>query len=116
MKRAVLHFSFVIPAILFLTHQVFQKLLNIPLPLVDKYLDPFCFGALVPVFLLIERKSLFKQQKLSNLDLTILTLALIVFSEFILPAFFSKYSTDWFDVALIILGVLWFKLLHSSNK
>jgi hypothetical protein len=108
MMKRFLHFSFWIPACAFLLHQLLQKGLNFSLPLIDFYLDPFCFGALVPPLLLLERQWLFKQAHFSKLEFGILLIMLVIFSEVVLPFISPNFVGDPIDAVLIVLGGGWF--------
>tara|TARA_R110002049_G_scaffold304001_4_gene498821 strand:+ start:1305 stop:1655 length:351 start_codon:yes stop_codon:yes gene_type:complete len=108
MMKRLWHFSFLLPSIAFLLHQLMQKLLNIPFPIIDNYLDPFCFGALIPPLLLIERQLLFKQTEFPQLEFIILLLILVIFSEILLPLVSSNFFADPLDAVFILLGGIWF--------
>lgn len=113
--RRFLSYGFLGPAILFILHQVLQKLLGINLPLADACLDPFCFGALVPHFLEWERTRLFRRKPLSRLDLVILALYLALLSEWLLPAISDRFTADFYDVVCIFSGCLWFSITSSNT-
>lgn len=114
--RRLWHYGFLGPAILFILHQVSQKVIGMPLPFADAYLDPFCFGALVPHFLEMERAKLFRVKPLSKLDIAILALYLAILSEWLLPALSNRFTPDFFDVVSIFLGCFWFSVtFHNTH-
>jgi len=114
MKR-FLHFSFLIPALLFTIHQILQKILSVHILVADFYLDPFCFGALVPALYAFERKLFFNQSKLTSLDLLILSILLITVSELLLPILSSRFIFDLIDAFLIIAGVFWYRVFSDFD-
>lgn len=114
--KSLLHFSFLVPLAAFLFHQIGQKILDWSLPFLDFYLDPFCFGALIPPLLLIERKWLFKQTKFSKLEFVMLLLVLIIFSEVLIPLLSSNFTADPFDALGIFLGGCWYWWLGRNRK
>lgn len=109
MKR-FLHVSFLCPAILFTVHQVLQKVLLIHISFVDSYLDPFCFGALVPALYTFERNRMTKNDQVGFAELLALTFVLVIFSEYLLPLLSLAFTFDYADMLMIVLGVLWFRV------
>lgn len=116
MIKRLLHFSFWIPAALFVVHQILQKELAIHLSFIDAYLDPFCLGALVPTLLLIEREWLFKQTHFSKIEFAILLLVLMLASEWLLPFLSSEFVADPFDAFAIFLGGCWFWWFQGESR
>jgi hypothetical protein len=116
MKNPLLHVSFLVPAFLFIIHQIFQKLIGVEIPLVDFYIDPFCFSALTIPIYVWERKILFHQSGISKLEMSILLTFLILFSEVVLPYFSSQFVADLLDVLMILLGGVWFYCFRPSRK
>ena len=100
MKR-FLHFSFLCPAILFTVHQILQKALLIHIPFIDSYLDPFCFGAIVPALYVFERSRMVKSVKVGFGELLALTLVLVLFSEYLLPLLSPAFTFDIADILMI---------------
>jgi hypothetical protein len=112
MIRRLLHYSFIIPTVAFLLHQIIQKIAGISAPWFDNYLDPFCFGAIVPPLLLEERAFLFKRTYFTKLEFIILLLILVLFSEILLPFVSSNFVADSIDAILILIGGSWFLWLR----
>ncbi|MGB3466215.1 MAG: hypothetical protein WBA74_13135 [Cyclobacteriaceae bacterium] len=109
MKKQLLHYSFLIPLILFLGHQLTQRVLEIPIPFADNYLDPFCMSALALHAISVERNWLFGS-RIDLMDMIIATLFLSVVSELLFPWLAPRFVADWYDVPAIFLGSLWFML------
>ena len=116
MKNPFLHFSFWVPALLFVIHQILQKLIGVEIPFVDFYIDPFCFSALTMPLYMWERKMLFHQSGISKLEMLVLLTFLILFSEVVLPYFSSQFIADLLDVLMILLGGVWFYCFRPSRK
>lgn len=114
MIRTFWHFSFWIPAILFVVHQIIQKGLGIQFIFFDYYLDPFCFSALTLQLFVWERNLFFNQLTILKLEVVVLVLFLIVYSEFVLPYLFSQFIYDGWDIVAIILGGIWFYSFNSN--
>lgn len=102
------HYSGLIPISAFFIHQVLQKALHFPVPLLDNYLDPFCLGALGLNGLQLERRWFFDQPGLTKMDVLLATLFLMVVSEIIFPYFSDAFVPDWIDALSIGLGACWF--------
>lgn len=109
------HYSGLIPISAFFIHQVLQKALNFPMPLLDNYLDPFCLGALGIYGLQLERKWLFDQPALTKTDILLATLFLVIVSEIVFPFFSNKFVPDWIDAVSISLGVCWFLITFPGR-
>jgi branched-subunit amino acid transport protein len=99
--------GFLIPAFLFILHQILQKLLQLNYPFIDNYLDPFCFTALCIPLILIERKRLFQHSSISLLELGIYSIALLLVSEGLLPWVSAQFKSDPWDLIPLSLGILW---------
>jgi hypothetical protein len=109
-------YSFWTPLLLFTIHQILQKLLNLPIPFADNYLDPFCFGTICLHFFQIEQKYLFKKEKLNLLEITIMILFLGSMSEIVFPVISNQFIADIFDFIAIISGAFWFILTSKKTK
>ncbi|MEQ8909375.1 MAG: hypothetical protein RIC95_09295 [Vicingaceae bacterium] len=115
MKKMFFHFSFILPALLFVTHQLLQKVYHIKIQLLDNYLDPFCFTALVLPLLQLERSLLFRSKPFTHFESFIYFLFLVLFSEIMLPALDDSFVFDPIDMIAMGLGLLWFNFFHSST-
>lgn len=114
MKKALLHFSFLIPVFSFFTHQVLQKVFNVNLWLIDSYLDPFCLGALIIPLYQLERRLLFNQETISSLEKLLLISFTIIISEIVFPHFFENFTSDFWDAIAILMGSIWFLLFSEK--
>lgn len=113
MKRLLWHYSFIVPAVLFLLHQITQHLLGVPISFLDAYLDPFCLGALTLYGVRIERKLLFNRS-LPIVDTLLATVFLIVVSEGLFPYLSERFVRDWWDAVAIASGAMWFVLTEPK--
>jgi hypothetical protein len=106
--RKHLSFSFFLLTLLFLLHQLIQKGLELNLPFIDSYFDPFCFIALSLPLVQLERQILFKQEKLSKVEAFLVFLILALISEFLLPLLSVQFVYDPLDFLAMSLGYVWF--------
>jgi uncharacterized membrane protein YhaH (DUF805 family) len=114
--KSLLKFSFLFPLILFLSHQLTQKVLHLEISFIDYYLDPFCLTALFFPLLKIERKLLFDQKAFSNLELVIIFTFLVAIFEGLLPYFYQQFTSDIWDILAMALGLLWFVFFDSLKQ
>jgi hypothetical protein len=115
MIKHLLHYSFLLPSVAFLVHQITQKIIGFSFPFIDNYLDPFCFGALVPPLLLMERKLIFNELAYSKLEILVLLTILVIFSEVLLPFIDTRFIADPIDACLIVLGGGWYWRLGNPS-
>lgn len=102
---------------LFILHQIFQKLLNIHIPVIDDYLDSLLAMPVILTFVLLEKQWLFKKgitYQLPVLDIILVTFYLAIVTEVIFPKLSEHFKADWIDVALYIVGSMIFHL--TINK
>ncbi len=107
MRKIIVHYGLIIPAILFVLHQIGQLLVKVSMPFFDNYLDPFCASVVVLHALSIERMVIF-DQKLTWLDILVALLVLSICSEVLFPYFSTRFTADYLDLIAIILGGVWF--------
>ncbi len=115
MKKAFINYSFLLPAILFLVHQIIQKGFQINLPILDAYLDPFCLGALAVPIMQYERKLFFNQAHFQLIEVIISAIVLIAFSEGLLPLLSNNFIADPWDVVFILIGIGWFLIFNPTS-
>lgn len=115
MIKKVLHFSFLVPVLLFLIHQILQKGFQLQIPFIDSYLDPFCLGALAVPLIQLERRIIFKQTHLPLFELIIIAIVLIAISEFLLPLMSESFIADPWDAVFIIMGIGWFLIFNPIS-
>jgi hypothetical protein len=114
---------FIISCIIFALHQLLQKGLEIPLPLIDDYLDNLLAMPIILTFLLVERRMLFKKgsdYRLPLLDVVMATLYISMITEVIFPWLSDKFTADWLDLVFYAIGSLIYFLtinrFPSKNK
>ena len=98
---------FLICCLLFLVHQLLQKVLEIKLPVIDAYLDSFLLMPILLTFLVVERRWLFRRRSgycLKLLDIVIATLFIAIVAELVFPALSHRFTADWWDVLAYALG------------
>lgn len=104
---------FIICCFLFGAHQALQKLLHIPVPFVDLYLDNLLAMPIILTLLLAERRILFKRgrsYRLPLLDVVVATIYVVFIAEIVFPLLSDKFVTDWWDVLFYGLGSMLFLL------
>ena len=102
---------FIICCLLFLLHQLLQKVFHLPIPIFDAYLDSFLSMPIVLTLLVVERRLLFKRgtsYRLNALDVVIVTLFVACIAELAFPAFSVRFTADWWDVVAYGLGSVLF--------
>lgn len=114
MKQRFTHFSFVIPLVIFVSHQLLKHLVGIDVTFIDNYIDPFCMSALALHVLATERL-LFFDSKLGVIDIVIATIFLSVVSEILFPYFSNRFTSDMLDVVAIIAGSFWYILTQPKK-
>ncbi len=97
-----------IPAALVLAHQIGQYGLGLKLGVVDGYLDPLlCLPVLLGLWL-AERRMIFRQHRLSGLEVVVAGLALAVLFEEGFPRWQPAFVRDWWDYLAYAVGGIWF--------
>ena len=98
--------------LLFMGHQLTQKVLGLYLPLADSYLDPFLCAPLLLSGLLAERQWLFGKgaaYRLSLPELALASLLLVLISEWLFPKISAHFTADPLDMVSILAGTLFFQ-------
>ncbi len=111
---------FIICLVLFIIHQVLQKVYGQHYPLIDNYLDNLLAMPVILSLFLAERIALFKKGKnyrLPPTDIIIATLYIILITEIFFPLLSNKYSADWADVIFYCLGsVLFYFTINKAVR
>jgi hypothetical protein len=103
--------AFVTCCILFLVHQLTQRVLHISIPLADSYLDNFLATPILLTLLLVERRTLFRyglNYTLSVTEVGLATLFIAVVGEVLFPKLSREFTADWLDVVFYSLGSVLF--------
>ncbi|QEH42067.1 hypothetical protein [Chitinophaga sp. XS-30] len=113
---------FLLMLLVFLLHQLSQKVLGIRIPFADNYLDPFLF---VPIMLhchAAERRLINRLRygagpacRLSRERIVAGTLLAIAVGEWLFPALDSRFTADWLDVPAYVAGALSFAMLMNKG-
>ncbi|AHM59668.1 hypothetical protein D770_07025 [Flammeovirgaceae bacterium 311] len=109
---------FIICCLLFVLHQILQKVLHVDLGYVDSYLDSLLAMPIILTLLVAERRVLFRRgenYRLTVLDVVVATFFIAFVSEVIFPALSSRFTADWVDVVCFCLGSLLFMLLINPD-
>lgn len=109
-------------ALLFCIHQVLQMQIQINIPFLDNYLDPFLLMPLILYALLWERRILLKNKTidLSYTDILGYFLLMVLTGEVLFPQISDKFTADYGDILAYALGTLTYvfvrKFSISSNS
>ena len=102
---------FIICALLFIIHQLMQKVLDIHFPMLDRYLDNLLAMPIILSLLMVERRYLLRRKnsyRLSVMEIVIATGLIIIVAEIAFPLLSRDFTTDWWDVVFYSLGSLVF--------
>ena len=103
-----------IVVLLFVAHQLLQKVYEVQLPFLDAYLDPF-LGSIL--FLYLFSIDPFRTVPLSYATLLMALLSFITFSEVVLVIIApTAFVADGWDVLSIVFGFGVYVLLMKKNK
>ena len=105
----------VLAVVLFVLHQVGERILNLELGALDRYLDPFLATPILLGLWLFERRLVFRQSHLSWFETAIATLVLAVIFEEIFPVYEAGFRRDVVDYAFYGLGGLYFYFLINRR-
>ena len=97
--------------LVFLLHQICQKLIGLQVPLLDQYLDTFLMAPLLLTGLLAEWRDLYQLGRdyvFSTFEVILISLFLCFVSEVLFPFFSDGFTADFFDVMAILSGSLFF--------
>jgi hypothetical protein len=102
-----------IPAfIIFLLHQLLEKIYHIHISLADQYLDPLlCMPILLGIWQL-EQYHLYRRH-LNLFQIWSLTILLSILFEVGFPRFSSEFTADWRDVVLYFIGTTFFVTIKN---
>lgn len=98
---------FIVSCVLFVVHQVIQKVFDIHHPLIDSYLDNLVAMPIILTLLLVERIWFFKKgvtYRLPLADILLATLYVSIISEFVFPIFSKHFTFDWVDFICFFTG------------
>lgn len=117
MLRPLRHPAFVLSALLFLLHQVTEKLMGWRIPWADSYLDNLlCFPILL-TGLLAERRWWKKDDSytFSLFEIIIITAVLSWVFEFLFPKWSPGFTTDYWDVVAYFTGAMLFNFFINKK-
>lgn len=115
-KQQWIHFLTLL--LIFLLHQLLEKIAFIKLPIIDAYLDPLlCMPFFLSMLLMQQRVLIYKNPHyLLPPFLTITaTLLIILVAEGIFPIIQPKFIADFWDIICYILGAFYFELFFNRS-
>lgn len=111
---------FITCCIVFLAHQITQRVLHVPIPFADNYIDNFLATPILLTLLLVERRTLFRYGEhytLSVLEVCLATAFIAVVGEVLFPYLSKNFTSDWVDVLFYALGsVLFYATVNKSYR
>jgi hypothetical protein len=117
MKELLQSPFFIVCTIIFLSHQLAEKVLGIHIYLLDSYLDCLLFFPIVLTLITIERRFFSKNigYKLAVFEILTIGIILSILFEEIIPLFFSQFTKDYLDYIAYALGLLMFHFFINRN-
>lgn len=109
---------FVSCCILFVAHQLAERILHHSMPFVDSYLDNLLSTPILLTLLLVERRTLFRYGRdytMSVQEVCLATLVIAVAGEILFPALSDKFTRDYLDVVFYSLGSAAFYLIINKT-
>lgn len=113
---------FFVLLLVFLLHQLSQKVFGIHIPFADNYLDPFLF---VPIMLhchaaerQVANRFFYGRKRDCRLSwerIVAGTLLAIAVGEWLFPVLDSRFTADWLDVPAYVAGALCFAMLMNKG-
>lgn len=104
---------------LFLLHQLMQKILQIPIPIADQYLDPFLSIPILLGAFTFGNQSLgikIPNQQLKAWEVGIITLAFAILFEEGFPAWSADFHKDLLDYPMYFSGaIVFYSWMNNKN-
>jgi hypothetical protein len=100
----------------FLLHQLAQRVFELAGGPLDSYLDPFLATPILLGLWLLERRLIFRQRRLTALEVGVATLILAVIFEEVFPTLKEGFRQDVVDYAFYALGGVYFYFLINQKK
>lgn len=109
---------FITCCLLFLAHQITQRVLQLPIRFADNYLDNFLATPILLTLLLVERRTLFRYGSgytLSVAEVCVATAFIAAVGEVLFPYLSDDFTADWLDVPFYVLGsVLFYSTVNRT--
>jgi bacteriorhodopsin len=111
---------FITCCVLFLAHQITQRVLHLRIGFADNYLDNFLATPILLTLLLVERRTLFRRGRdytLSVAEVCLATAFIAVVGEVLFPYLSDDFTSDWLDVPFYALGsVLFYATVNKTDR
>ncbi|MEM9990633.1 MAG: hypothetical protein AAF738_02650 [Bacteroidota bacterium] len=118
MKQLYFPRLFWLIAVLFLLHQIYQKVLSSStFPIIDAYFDPFAC-AVLGLFVIKRHFSILEKKprrQLKCLEVVLVVLVLSVISEEVFPLLSSRFTRDFWDYWAFAFGGLVFVIWQKRD-
>lgn len=95
---------FIVSLLLFLAHQLVQKVWGVAIPMADAYLDPLLCMPLLLTGLEWQQRWLSGRPRLRLAEIILATAVVAFFSEWMFPRWSASFTADPWDVAAFFAG------------
>lgn len=109
-----IHPLYMLAGLLFIVHQLLQKVGQVSIPLVDHYLDPLLCMPLLLGLRQWEQQLLYGR-KINTAECWILTFLLTLLFEIGFPRWSAQFTADWRDALLYGIGTLIFLMVNRGR-
>jgi|SRR5690606_20600264 len=112
-----LHISIIF--ILFLLHQIIEKIFSIHNVWIDSYLDPLLCMPLFLSALLLQRRILFYKNEsyiLPKFHIFVAFIFVSIWAELIFPYFNKGFTADFWDIVLYLIGCIYFYIFLNKSR
>jgi len=108
---------FIGAVLIFVSHQIMERVLLIYIPILDSYLDMFTLMPILLTLLTLERRYIFEKPDYSpSLGEVVLASIIIgMITEVLFPMWSDKFTQDFFDLIPLILGAILYYLSIQSK-
>ncbi len=109
---------FIVCCLLFLLHQLLQKICKVSIPFADAYLDNFLLMPILLTFWLAEKNWLFKtppDYNLTKTELAVATFYLLLVTEGLFPLLSQRFTFDLFDIVVTALSSLTYFIFQKTS-
>lgn len=109
------HPLYIAACILFILHQLLQRVWSVPLPWADQFLDPLLCMPILLGLLQWEQRLLYRR-RLRTGDYWLLTLVLALLFELVFPRLSSGFTADYRDALLYFAGTAGFLWVQQRTR
>jgi hypothetical protein len=107
----------IVSATMLLGHQFLQRILQVNIPFLDNYFDPFWSIPFLLSGFVLERRYLLQLRdfRLSLLEISVTTIAFGFLFEYVFPYFFPGFFFDAYDFVAYFAGMILFYVFTTRH-